>query len=58
MVDERSTESSLDELFGDVPMRLLMQRDPDGRYESGADIADDEWIRLKLISTTRASEYR
>ena len=27
---------------------------PDGRYEAGADIADDEWIRLKLdIDETR-----
>ena len=27
MVDDRCTEPSLDELFGDVAMRLLMQRD-------------------------------
>lgn len=26
----------------------LRKEYPDGRYESGADIADDEWIRLKL----------
>ena len=36
-------------------LALVESERPDGRYESGADIADDEWITLKLdIADVRA----
>jgi len=34
--------------YPDWKFPRLRQEYPDGRYEAGADIADDEWIRLKL----------
>ena len=40
--------------YPDWKFDRLRKEYPDGRYESGADIADDEWIRLKLdIDDTR-----
>jgi hypothetical protein len=40
--------------YPDWKFHRLRKEYPDGRYESGADIADDEWIRLKLdIDDTR-----
>ena len=40
--------------YPDWKFDRLRKEYPDGRYESGADIADDEWIRLKLdIEDTR-----
>jgi hypothetical protein len=40
--------------YPDWKFDRLLKEYPDGRYESGADIADDEWIRLKLdIDDTR-----
>ena len=41
-------------VYPDWKFDRLRKEYPDGRYESGADIADDEWIRLKLdIEDTR-----
>ena len=40
--------------YPDWKFDRLRKEYPDGRYESGADIADDEWIRLKLdVDETR-----
>ena len=40
--------------YPDWKFDRLRKEYPDGRYEAGADIADDEWIRLKLdIDDTR-----
>ena len=40
--------------YPDWKFDRLRREYPDGRYEAGADIADDEWIRLKLdIDETR-----
>lgn len=37
--------------YPDYPFSLLRERYPDGRYEAGADIAPDEWIRLRVNIT-------
>ena len=42
--------------YPDWKFPRLREQYPDGRYEAGADIGDDEWIRLKLdIDGTRVT---